>query len=162
MAHTRTCPHTHTRARPHAHGQGEEDESCGEQQTNQSLEENDEHNSDSDEEIEGADITVVRVSDSDEIERGMDRVAKENLDVEVVNANARVELPQTATPDRANNEKHDPPHIETSEVGDLRPFLNPEVPNVGINPPPEDTDGWSQIDYLNAWDCSLCKFQTCL
>ena len=33
------------------------------------------------------------------------------------------------------------------------------MPQECIEPPPQDVDGWNQIDYLDAWDSGLSKLQ---
>ena len=38
---------------------------------------------------------------------------------------------------------------------DLRPFTNAVVPGPVPGPPPEDAEGWSQIDMLGAWECAV-------
>ena len=43
---------------------------------------------------------------------------------------------------------------------DLADWVNPVIPEAVGGPPQEDTDGWSKIDSLSAWDCGLCQFRT--
>ena len=42
---------------------------------------------------------------------------------------------------------------------DLRPFLDPVVPGPVPGPIPEVGDGWSRIDSLGVWECSLSPFR---
>ena len=42
----------------------------------------------------------------------------------------------------------------------LEEWLNPEVPGPHPGPVEEDATGWSRIDSLGVWDCTLCQFPT--
>ena len=54
---------------------------------------------------------------------------------------------------------HLEPVIAGGEILDLRPFLNPEVPEgVPWNPSQENGEGLLAIDRLSPWDCFLSKF----
>ena len=77
------------------------------------------------------------------------------------NVNPQIQLDQ-ADMDLAHQAEQ-PQHEQNVVNGaqlDLTAWIDPVIPEAVVGPPPEDTDGWTRIDSLGAWECGLCPFRT--